>query len=229
VVEGGHGFPATLLAVSSSAIATAIDASISGLRLLDHPYYRAWQNGELRQLDLQDYAEQYRHFEGCLPELLSDVAAQMGQGDPRRRVESNLADEMTNPRPHLEMFDDFLKAVGAFDQVSATQATSDLVKLYKDAAKRGPIPFLAVVAAYEVQGAEIAATKATALSLHYDLGQVGTDFWAVHATVERQHSAWTVEALEALNPPSGEVGRWAKRSARAWWEFLDEREEVRAA
>jgi pyrroloquinoline-quinone synthase len=222
-------FPATLLTVSSSAIATAIDASTSSLRLLGHPYYRAWQNGELRELDLQGYAEQYRHFERCLPGVLSDVAAQMGPGDPRRRVEENLADEMTNPRPHLDMFDDFSKAVGAFEEVSATRATFDLVGLYRDAARRGPIPALAVMAAYEVQGAEIAATKAAALSSHYGLGQLGTDFWTVHAVVEEQHSAWTVEALEALSPSADQVRRWARRSATAWWQFLDEREDVRAA
>ena len=216
-------------AVPSSAITHAIYASISGLRLLDHPYYGAWENGQLQPQDLRSYAEQYRHFERCLPEVLSDAAAKMGQGDPRRLVEANLEDEMTNPRPHLELFDNFSKAVGAVDQVGPTKATSELVGLYKEAAEHGPIPLLAVVAAYEVQGAEIAATKAAALSLHYDLGEDGTDFWAVHATVEQQHSAWTVEALEALSAPSDEVSRWAARSARAWWQFLDERQAVRAA
>ena len=219
----------TLPAVPSSAIANAIFSSISGLRLLDHPYYRAWEKGELRQRDLRSYAEQYRHFESCLPEVLSQAAAQLESGEPRRLIEANLEDEMTNPRPHLELFDKFSHAVGAVDQVRFTTATSELVGLYEDAAEHGPIPLLAVIAAYEVQGAEIAATKAAALSLHYDLGEEETDFWTVHATVEQQHAAWTVEALEGLSSPADEVRHWAMSSARAWWQFLDERQALRAA
>jgi pyrroloquinoline-quinone synthase len=215
--------------VPTSAIANAISSSITGLRLLDHPYYRAWEAGELQQQDLRSYAEQYRHFEGCLPEVLSKAAAQLGPGEPRRLVEANLEDEMTNPRAHLELFDDFANAVGAVNQVGSGSATSDLVGLYEDAAERGPIPLLSVIAAYESQAAEIARTKAAALSLRYGLGEEGTDFWTVHATVEQQHSAWTVEALEALNPPADEVRSWTARSARAWWQFLDERQALWAA
>lgn len=215
--------------VPSSAIDNAIKASTSGLRLLDHPYYRAWQNGELREQDLTSYAQQYRHFERCLPEVLSRAAGHTSEEGPRRLMEANLEDEMTNPRPHLEMFDDFGRAVGATGEVTSSGATSELVGLYQEAAGQGPIPLLAVVAAYEAQAAEIAATKAAALSLHYGLGPVGTEFWAVHASVEEQHSAWTVEALEALDAPAEQVTYWAEQSARAWWSFLDEREADRAA
>ncbi len=153
----------------------------------------------------------------------------MGPGDPRRLIEANLADELSNPRPHVELFEDFSAAVGAADQVDPTMATSELVEVYEDAAEHGPVRLLAVVAAYETQAAEIAATKAAALSLHYGLGHVGTEFWTVHATAEQEHSAWSVEALESLGAARGEVRRWANRSARAWWRFLDEREALRAA
>src|SRR5579875_349622 len=153
-VEGHHGFPTTLPAVLSSAIANAIFSSFSGLRFLDHPYYRAWERGELQQRDLRSYAEQYRHFERCLPEVLSHAATHMGPGEPRRLVEANLEDEMTIPCPHLELFDNFSTAVGAVHHVRSTEATAELVGLYNDAAERGPIPLLAVIAAYEVQAAE---------------------------------------------------------------------------
>lgn len=179
--------------------------------------------------DLKSYAEQYGHFERCLPQVLSHAAAQLEQGEPRRLVEANLEDELSKPRPHIELLSNFGAAVGAVDPADSTKATSELVDLYGDAARRGPVPLLAVVAAYETQAAEVAATKATALALHYDLDQAGTEFWTVHSTVEQQHSAWTVEALESLNAAPGEVGSWASRSAHAWWYFLDEREAFRAA
>ena len=215
--------------MSTSAISTAISSSVRGLRLLDHPYYRAWEEGQLRKSDLKSYAEQYRHFEQCLPEVLHDVADQMDPGSPRRLVEANLEDELTNPRPHMELFLDFEKAVGVAAEAAPTRAASELVGLYRDAARLGAGPLLSVVAAYEVQAAEIAATKAAALALHYDVDPSGTAFWSVHAEVERRHSTWTVAALEGMGAGEDEVGRWARRSARAWWRFLDEREAFRAA
>ena len=225
-----QGLPAGYAArVPSSAIATAITSSISGYLLLDHPYYEAWQNGALRMEDLRSYAEQYRHFERWLPVVLSAAAAQMGQGEPRRLVEANLADELANPRPHVELFDGFARAVGAVDQVVASAATAELVGTYSDAAGSGPIPLLAVVAAYETQGADIATTKAAALTSHYGLDASETEFWTVHANVEQEHSAWTVQALEVMNSSSDEVEHWAARSAQAWWQFLDERQSARAA
>lgn len=221
--------PATLRGVPTSAIATAISFSIAGFRLLDHPYYQAWQDGELRMADLKGYAEQYRHFERSLPAVLSEAAAAMGPGRPRQLIEANLADELANPRPHLEMFDGFGHAVGAVTEVGASEATAELVGVYRDAARTGPVPLLAVVAAYETQGAEIATTKAAALSARYGLNGAGTEFWTVHAAVEQEHSAWTVQALEDLNSSSDEVEHWASRSAQAWWHFLDERQAARAA
>ena len=220
--------PATLPGVPTSAIAAAVHRSIKGLRLLDHPYYRGWEEGTLQRQDLTSYAEQYRHFERCLPEVLSAGAAQMADGQPRRLVEANIEDELSNPRPHLDLFDEFASALGALSP-EPTEATGALVGLYRDAAARGPVPLLAVVASYEIQGAEIAATKAAALSQHYDLDGAGIEFWTVHAAVEEQHADWTVGALESLQASSTEVEDWANRSAQAWWQFLDEREARRCS
>lgn len=216
--------------MSPSAIDEALSTATDGLRLLDHPYYRAWQTGELRPQDLKGYAEQYRHFEACLPEVLAAAAAGIAQGDRvRDLLERNLSDELSNPRPHIDLFDGFGEAVGAAGGVEATPATSELVRLYRDAAEAGVVQLLAVVGAYECQAADIAATKATALAELYDLGPAGTEFWRVHASIEDQHANWTAQALDALGAGEDEVAQWAGRSARAWWAFLDERDAARAA
>ena len=210
-----------------SVITTAISSSVGGVRLLDHPYYRAWQEGELTLEDLRTYAEQYRHFERSLPEVLADAAAQMERGEARRLVEANLDDELTNPRPHVDLFEDFSRSVGAGDDVEPSPATAELVGLYRAATAEGPVALLAVVGAYEVQAADIAATKAAALESHYGIDGTGTSFWSVHSIIEEQHSAWTAEALESIGADGGEVGDWSRRSAEAWWRFLDERQAAR--
>jgi pyrroloquinoline quinone (PQQ) biosynthesis protein C len=84
------------------------------------------------------------------------------------------------------------------------------------------------VAAYEVQAAEVARTKADGLRTHYGVGPAGTAFWEVHAGLEEDHAGWTVAALAAVAADPGEVARAAGASARAWWAFLDEREAAAA-
>jgi pyrroloquinoline-quinone synthase len=198
-------------------------------RLLDHPFYRAWLAGELTKRDLADYAAQYRHIEQILPATLEAIAAKLPTGHARRLVEANLADEQSRPRPHLELLDDFAAAVGAEATSTPSRGTAHLITTYQNAAQAGPVAALAVIGAYEVQAAEIAATKAASLCSQYHLDSAGTQFWDVHAQLEDSHANWTVEALEELNPPHEDVDRHATASAAAWWIFLDDREAARQA
>jgi pyrroloquinoline quinone (PQQ) biosynthesis protein C len=200
----------------------AISRAVAGAFLLDHPYYRAWQDGSLRSADIGSYAGQYRHFEQVLPEALATVATSLPAGPPRRLVEENLADERSRPVSHVELFEQFAASVNATVE-PPTAATRQLVHLYRDGAEAGPVEGLAVIAAYETQAAEIARTKAQALRQHHGLDEDDTRFWDVHADMEESHAAWTHDALTQLAASPEVVQRWASRSARAWWSFLDDR------
>ena len=204
-------------------ISDAFDRAIAGRHLLDHPYYRRWQEGLLTMEDLGAYAGQYRHVERALPSVLAAIAERLGEGPARQLVEENLRDERSVPRPHVELFEGFASAVGAADGAEPTGATQALVGLYERAVSAGPVQALAVVGAYELQAATVAATKAESLRSHYGLGAEGTEFWDVHAELEQAHEAWTVEALRALGASSTVVHELATLSAEAWWSFLDER------
>ncbi|HET9731193.1 MAG TPA: iron-containing redox enzyme family protein [Acidimicrobiales bacterium] len=206
-----------------------LDRAASQYRLLGHPFYRAWLAGALTRADLADYAAQYRHVEQILPATLEATAAALPAGQARRLVESNLADELSRPRPHLELLDDFALAVGADTDSAASRATAHLVATYQDAAEEGPVAALAVIGAYEVQAAEVASSKAASLRTDYHLDSAGTQFWDVHARLEESHADWTAEAIEELSPAPEEVSRHAGASAAAWWAFLDEREAARPA
>jgi pyrroloquinoline-quinone synthase len=196
-------------------------------RLLDHPFYRSWVAGQLTRSDLADYAGQYRHVEQILPVTLEATAEQLPAGQARRWVEGNLTDERSRPRPHVELLDDFAAAVGADTTSPASPATAHLVATYRNAARTGPAAALAVIGAYEVQAAEVAATKAASLRFDYHLDSDGTRFWDVHAQLEDSHADWTAQALDELNPAPEDVVRYAFASGAAWWAFLDERQAVR--
>lgn len=213
----------------STNLATVIEEITDARHLLNHPFYRSWEEGALTKSDLGSYAEQYRYFEEALAEVLATTASSLEDEKARQLTEANLADELSNPAPHVELFDGFGDAVGARKESRATGATCRLVDLYRQAAAESPAAALAVISAYETQAAEIASTKAESLRRYYGLTAAQTEFWDVHATMERDHASWTVDALESLGADTKDLETWASRSADAWWEFLDDRESARLA
>jgi pyrroloquinoline quinone (PQQ) biosynthesis protein C len=210
-------------------IHSVLAEAIVGRHLLTHPFYRRWEAGTLAEGELASYAEQYRHIERELPETLSAIAAQLPEGEARRLVEANLADERGRPAPHVELFESFADAAGAASDAAPTPSTAALLALVRTAVAMDPVAALAMVGAYEVQAADIAGSKADGLRTHYGMGTEGTCFWDVHRTQEVEHAGWTMEALEALNADPVVVQAAATVSADSWWLFLTEREELAPA
>jgi pyrroloquinoline-quinone synthase len=210
----------------SNHLIAAFDRAICGRRLLEHPYYVKWQDGLLTLEELGDYAEQYRQFEGCLPDVLAATAETLSEGPARKLVEDNLLDERSRPRPHAAIFEGFASAVGAKQKADATEATRNLVSLYERTASNDPVAALSVIGAYELQAAQVALTKGESLRTHYGLSPNETEFWDVHAELEQSHAAWTIEALHSLDADCTTVERFATESSQVWWSFLDERNDA---
>lgn len=196
-------------------------------QLLAHPFYLRWEAGQLRPGELAAYAEQYRHFEAAVPSLLRDVLAATDDEVAAGLVRLNLADEESNPMPHIELFERFADGVGAVRGAPATAATSELLLTYAGLAGAGSVPGLAAMVAYETQAPAIAASKASGLRRHYACAESTTSFWDVHATMDLDHGDWGIDALESMDADPGEVFASARRAADAWWAFLDEREAAR--
>lgn len=209
--------------MTREAITRIYDEVLSGRRLLTHPFYRRWEAGELSRGELAAYGAQYRHFEAALPAILEAVCRQLPPGAARQAVEANLADERGVPVAHLELFDDFARAVGA-EAAPATAAAAALVAGYDAAVEVGPVAALAALGAYEVQAPSIAVSKAEGLRLHYGLSDDETRFWDVHGTMDEDHASWIADALEALGASAEAVRGAACEAADAWWAFLDERQ-----
>ena len=201
--------------------------SIEPFRLLEHPFYRRWEAGQLAEGELAAYAAQYRYFEAQLPGFLASLGAQL-QGEAAEMVAANLADELGDELSHLELFDRFAAAVGAPGRAAISPAMAALVACYDQAAASGdPALALGVLGGYELQAAEVAETKGAGLAEHYGVDEAGRAFWELHATMEQEHAAWTLRALEGLDAEHVRAGALA--SAAAWWSFLDEREAMAAA
>jgi pyrroloquinoline-quinone synthase len=198
-------------------------AALTDRRLLDHPFYRRWEAGEVSMPELAAYAAQYRYFEGYLPGFLSGLTAVVADGPARQLVAANLADEQGDPVPHTELFEQFAVAVAAGTD-AASPATVGLLATYDDLLGEGPTAGLAGFLAYESQAAEIARSKAEGLRRHYQLDDSAVRFWDHHAQVDVRHHVWAREALAASVDDDAAVESGLRRAANAWWAFLDERQ-----
>lgn len=206
----------------TTQLETDINASLNGLRLLDHPFYRRWEAGELSRDELTHYAEQYRFFEEMFPQFLTKLSALLPDGPARESVLDNLKDEISPPS-HLDLFEQFAASFDATD-TAISPAMSHLVESYGALIEQGPHASLAGLWAYEVQGAEIAQSKAEGLARHYGARSEALAFWRAHGAVEDDHAKGTLEALSSLELDLNEVEVASRSIAQAWWTFLDERE-----
>lgn len=208
-------------------VAALLDRALEGRRLLDHPFYRRWEAGELQEGELARYAEQYRFFEAKFPSVLASLAEAFGSGPAYDAVTDNLRDETAEPS-HVALFEDFARGVGA-EHAVISPAMSALLRTYDELLNESPAAGLAGVAAYEAQGAAIASSKADGLRRHYDAPATTTRFWDVHGMLEEDHAAWTNAGIAALNVDDELVVASAGRVAQAWWDFLTERDQLVAA
>jgi pyrroloquinoline-quinone synthase len=213
-----------MCAMHTDRMDEALAAALVGRHLLTHPFYQRWEAGGLAPGELAAYAEQYRHIERELPITLQSIADALPAGVARELVEANLADELGNPAPHAVLFESFARAAGAQSDAAPTGATQALLAAVRGAAAGDPVAALAMVAAYEVQAADIAASKAAGLRQHYGMDAAGTSFWDVHTTQEVAHADWSTQALAACTADPAVVEAAARSAADAWWEFLTERD-----
>jgi pyrroloquinoline-quinone synthase len=209
-----------------AAILAVVEEALEGRRLLSHPFYQRWSRGELQPGELAAYAGQYRLVEAVLPSWLRSIQSRAASPGVRERVQRNLDDEVGGPVTHLELFDRFAAAVAAPapGSVEAGPATAALLQTHDDLVASSPADGLTAVLTYECQSPEVSASKAAGLRSHHGIDGEQVAFWDVHAQVEGDHAMWTAEAVVAAGGEPVTVGAAARRTADAWWAFLDERE-----
>src|SRR5438067_10991777 len=90
----------------------ALDDLIHARSILQHPFYRAWQGGELAPDQLATYSRVYYPHVAAFPRYLRNAMNCTGDSVIRRALGQNLEDELTNPAPHPELWLDFAAATG---------------------------------------------------------------------------------------------------------------------
>ena len=205
-----------------------IDAQIADRHLLTHPFYRAWQQGELTQEALSDYAAQYYHHVAAFPTYLSALHSHTPSAVTRRALLQNLVDEEAGHPNHPELWLRFAAGVGApSETVRTTEAqpeTEALVATFDDICRRGSVAAgLATLYSYESQIPAVAETKIDGLQRFYGVQSEETlAYFRVHQEAGVTHAAAERELLQChLDDADASDAALASRNAlEALWALL---------
>jgi pyrroloquinoline-quinone synthase len=195
-------------AMSNAQLLERLDAVIAEKSLLHHPFYQAWQEGNLTRGELQLYASQYyRHVE-AFPKHLRVLAART-HGPLRETILENLAEEENPKQPHPKLWREFAAAVGVDEDdicnCPALPGTQAVVGTFREICGDRPVAeAVAALYAYESQVPEIAATKIDGLKRFYGVDQPeALAYFTVHETADKLHReawrSWLAEHAEGDN------------------------------
>lgn len=204
-----------------------LDAAIAAKNLLNHPFYQDWQAGKLSRKALQLYASQYyRHVE-AFPAHLRVLAART-EGDLRRVVEENLAEEESPNGSHPQLWRDFATALGVPEDdikfCPALPGTQKVVQTFREICGDRPVAeAVAALYAYEAQVPEIATTKIDGLKNFYGMRDPeALAYFTVHEEADRAHrAAWRNWLEQHADGNEDEIVATAEEALNALWGALD--------
>ena len=208
---------------------------VSKYDLLCHPFYQAWSEGKLTRDDLREYAAGYYHHVAAFPTYLASLYTRLDDGELRRAVVQNLADEEGldgNPasRAHTEMWLDFAEGMGAsraeVRNNEPVEEIAGLVQHFRRTASEGTAAeALAALYAYESQVPRVAQEKARGLREMYGAEAKTCGYFTLHTTADVYHSnVWRDQLSKIVEGDTVAQERAlvaAENAARSLWRALD--------
>lgn len=184
-------------------LTTEIDAAVERKHLLQHPFYKAWEAGDLSLEMLQRYAEQYYHHVAAFPRYLSAIHTQTADLGTRQLLLENLADEESGERNHPELWLRFAEGLGVpraqVEDATPLPQTLEVDRRFREiCGARGPLAGLAALYAYESQVPAVALSKIDGLKTHYGIDdERSLDFFTTHVAADEWHAEVTRNLLAA--------------------------------
>ena len=197
--------------------------------ILQHPFYRAWQRGELTSDQLAAYSRVYYPHVAAFPRYLKNAINCASDSVIRSALEQNLDDELTNPAPHPELWLDFAVATGQEGQAvkcaEPVPKTADTIATFDRLTSRDIASGLTALYAYESQQPEVAAEKLRGLRDCYGIhSPQALGYFAVHATADVEHRAAERSAIRRCldsGTSPGIIMNAAEEALDAYWNLLD--------
>ena len=139
-----------------------LNQQLDEFHLLKHPFYVAWNNGELNKEILKDYAEQYYQHIKAFPRYISATHSICEDIENRKILLDNLSDEEDFTKDHPMLWKNFALAVGADENTVETidheNFTKEMIDNFFRLSRSTYAEGLGALYAYERQVPEIADT-----------------------------------------------------------------------
>lgn len=159
--------------------------------VLEHPFYQRWSRGELTREELAFYAGEYREAVVALAEATRATAEAC---EPAIRVQ--LAEHAAEEEAHVELWDDFARAVDAPAGVEPREETRECVRAWTAAGDA--LEGLVTLYAIESGQPAISQTKLAGLVEHYGMKpeSPATAYFALHSERDHEHAAQSRTLIE---------------------------------
>ena len=194
--------------------------------LLNHPFYKAWNEGKLTREIIKDYAEQYYQHVKAFPRYISATHSLCEDLDKRKILLENLQDEEKDGADHPKLWKNFAVAIGSdskkIENLKKEKFTTDLIDNFFKNGRSSYAEGLASLYTYERQIPEIAETKIRGLKNHYGVtSKKGLEFFEVHKAADVYHREACEKLLDDLSPEEQKKAETSALStAKYLWNFL---------
>ena len=203
-----------------------LNEKLQKYHLLNHPFYKAWNEGKLTREIIKDYAEQYYQHVKAFPRYISATHSICEDLEKRRILLENLQDEENKDGDHPKLWKNFAKALGAdenkIEKVKLDHFTKDMIDNFFSQARKSYAEGLASLYTYERQIPEIAETKIQGLKKFYGVtSKQGLEFFEAHKSADVIHRAECEKLLDSLSDEEKVKAEKASMlTARYLWNFL---------
>ena len=203
-----------------------LNKKLDEFHLLNHPFYKSWNEGKLTREIIKDYAEQYYQHVKAFPRYISATHSLCDDIEKRKILLENLNDEENKDADHPKLWKNFAVAMGAdaekIEKVKADQFTEELIDNFFKNGRSTYAEGLASLYTYERQIPEIAETKIQGLKKYYGVqSKEGLEFFVAHKEADVNHRAECEKLLDGLSKEEqGVAEKAALSTAKYLWNFL---------
>jgi pyrroloquinoline-quinone synthase len=203
-----------------------LNKKLDEYHLLNHPFYKSWNEGKLTREIIKDYAEQYYQHVKAFPRYISATHSLCADIEKRKILLENLQDEENRDKDHPKLWRNFAFAMGSnkkeIESVKEEKFTSELIENFFKNGRASYAEGLASLYTYERQIPEIAETKIRGLKNHYGVtSKEGLEFFEVHKAADVYHREACEKLLDDLSPEEQKKAEVSALStAKYLWNFL---------
>ena len=203
-----------------------LNKKLDQYHLLNHPFYKSWNEGKLTREIIKDYAEQYYQHVKAFPRYISATHSICEDIEKRKILLENLQDEENPNADHPKLWKNFALAMGAdpdkIENVKREWFTNDMIENFFYQARKSYAEGLASLYTYERQIPEIAETKIRGLKKFYGVtSKEGLEFFEAHKAADVIHRKECEKLLDALTEEEKDKAENASvLTARYLWNFL---------